>query len=203
MAFAHAHLILHRDLKPDNVMVGDFGEVMVMDWGIAKSLSAFADSSGAGTGPGSPPVPRPDTHPGTIVGTHGFMAPEQARGAGADLDERADVYGLGAIMLALLTRRETPIPAESAAAALAASSIPRPLRSICLRALAARPADRYPTAAALGEDVARYRGGQVVLAHTETALERVARVARVYRTPIVLVLAYMIMRTLVAFMIAR
>jgi serine/threonine protein kinase len=177
-------------LKPDNVMVGAFGEVMVLDWGVAKALSGTEGAAG---------------EPGTVLGTHGFMPPEQARGENHALDERADVYGLGVILLALLSNQDAPIAdGASAASALARfPSIPRPLRSICARALAADPASRYPSAAALGEDVARYRSGAAVLAHRETPLERTVRIAKVYRTPILLVLAYMIMRTVVAFMTGR
>ena len=167
VAFAHARRILHRDLKPDNVMVGSFGEVMVMDWGVAKTLSAGEEARAIPTEPMAVARPEPErttTSPGTVLGTRGFMPPEQARGEMDTLDERADVYGLGAILLALLTNREQPITLGStASAALAGStSIARPLQSICARALAERPADRYPSATALGEDVARYRAGQRV-----------------------------------------
>ena len=116
------------------------------------------------------------------------MAPEQARGETDRLDERADVYGLGGILSAMLKEPEAPI-----------GSIPRPLWSICARAMAESPDDRYSSASALGDDVARYRAGQAVQAHRETSFERAARVAKVYRTPIVLVLTYVIMRALVAF----
>ena len=208
VAFAHARRILHRDLKPDNVMVGSFGEVMVMDWGVAKTLSAGEEARAIPPEPMAVARPEPErttTSPGTVLGTHGFMPPEQARGEMDTLDERADVYGLGAILLALLTNREQPItPDTTASAALAGStSIARPLQSICARALAESPADRYPSATALGEDVARYRAGQKVEAHRETAWERTTRVAHLYRVPILLVLAYMIMRTIVAFVIGR
>ena len=207
VAFAHARRILHRDLKPDNVMVGSFGEVMVMDWGVAKTLSAAEENSNDSADAVAARLHSPwtATNPGTVLGTHGFMPPEQARGEINTLDERADIYGLGAILLALLTDREQPIqPGSTASAALASSpSIARPLRSICARALAERPADRYPSATALAEDVARYRAGEKVLAHRETVWERTSRVAHAYRVPILLVLAYMVMRTIVAFVIGR
>jgi serine/threonine protein kinase len=199
VAFAHARRILHRDLKPDNVMVGSYGEVMVMDWGVAKAMlpgdveRAVPESHAAVAGA--------STNHGTVLGTQGYMSPEQARGEVNELDERADIYGLGAILLTLLSTDavtgESGTPALTSVAGL--KSIPGPLRSICARALAASPADRYPSAAALGEDVARFRAGHAVRAHRETGLEQVARLARTYRTPILLVLAYIVMRALVAF----
>ena len=189
VAFAHARRILHRDLKPDNVMIGAFGEVMVMDWGVAKSLAA------------EEAVPREEA--GTVIGTRGFMAPEQAQGQVHNLDERSDVYGLGAILFALLTKREPPVSAGTPRADQRPRSVPRPLWSICVRALAAEPGDRYPSASALADDVRRHRAGQAVSAHRETAFERTTRVAKVYRTPILLVVAYVIMRALIALAIGR
>ncbi|MGH9146988.1 MAG: serine/threonine-protein kinase, partial [Vicinamibacterales bacterium] len=109
-AFAHARRILHRDLKPDNVMIGAFGEVMVMDWGVAKALD-HDDHNVAERNTFRLAVPDTalgGTDQGTILGTHGYMAPEQARGDTGNLDERADVYSLGAILLTLLAGQETP-----------------------------------------------------------------------------------------------
>ncbi len=206
VAFAHARRILHRDLKPDNVMVGSFGEVMVMDWGVAKTLTAAEDDDDRSPGQTTSETAHRDrtaTNPGTVLGTHGFMPPEQARGDMQALDERADVYGLGAILFALLTDRDEPAAMPASAALAGSASIPRPLRSICARALAEDPDHRYASATALGEDVARFRAGQKVDAHRENVWERTSRVARVYQVPILLVLAYMIMRTIVAFVIGR
>jgi serine/threonine-protein kinase len=128
------------------------------------------------------------------------MAPEQARGDVATVDERADVYSLGAILLALVANSAAAIRQDGEAATIAASltAAPPPLRSICARALAADHRERYRSAAELGEEIARYRAGDAVRAHRETALERAVRVARRYRMPILLVLTYMIMRALVA-----
>jgi hypothetical protein len=123
------------------------------------------------------------------------MAPEQARGEAADVDERADVYGLGAMLFLLLTDR---IPDADPRSRLRLMRVPRPLAAICARALEAEPSKRYETVIALAEDVARYRDNRRVHAHRETALEQVVRFARTYRTAILLVLAYIVMRAAVA-----
>ena len=193
VAFAHAHGCIHRDLKPDNVMIGSFGEVMVMDWGVARLSGAEPD-----TGSADAAWINDGTQPGTIVGTVGFMPPEQARGASASIDERADVYSLGAILYLLLAGEVPARESDAAAAIRHRGDVPRALRSIAARALAASPDDRYRTVAALGNDVACFRAGQAVEAHAETLVERTTRFARTYRTAILLVLAYIVMRTLVA-----
>jgi eukaryotic-like serine/threonine-protein kinase len=154
VSFAHAQGVVHRDLKPENVMVGSFGEVLVMDWGVATLLESDNDH--------------------VVVGTPGFMAPEQSRGVA---DTRADVFALGAILTAMLS---TPIP--------------RALRAIAARAQADRMDHRYATVSELAADVVRFRDGQKVDAYRESVAERLARVYRRHRLPILLVLAYMVMR---------
>ena len=188
VAFAHAHGVVHRDLKPENVMVGAFGEVLVLDWGIAKVL-------GAGDEP--PPAAMPAragdaerTQPGAILGTPGYMAPEQARGESAAADERSDVYALGGVLRFLLAGRgPRDAGAEDAA-------IPRPLRSVCRRALDPMPERRYASVGELAADVARHEAGERVLAHRESLPERLGRFVERYRTPIALVAAYLLMRLL-------
>src|SRR5262245_13723505 len=101
VAYAHSRGILHRDLKPDNIMVGAFGEVQVMDWGLAKVLDRPGEE---GTVHPASDV-RLQTQAGTVAGTPAYMAPEQARGEVGQLDARADVFGLGAILCAILTGR--------------------------------------------------------------------------------------------------
>ena len=155
VSFAHAQGIVHRDLKPENVMIGRFGEVLVMDWGVATVLGNGASDT-------------------AVVGTPGFMAPEQSRGVA---DTRADVFALGAILTAML-----------------ATPVPRALRAIAARAQADNLDHRYGTVSDLSADVVRFRDGQRVEAYHESPAERLARVYRRHRLPILLVLAYMAMR---------
>jgi serine/threonine protein kinase len=194
VGFAHAQGIVHRDLKPSNVMVGSFGEVLVLDWGIAR-VTRDGEAGGCGD-----PVPdavtdgpretdAADTAPGTVLGTPGFMAPEQAQGWHHLVDARTDVYALGAILRAL-------VQAEPGS-----GRVPRALVSIWSRAMAAEPDQRYHSAAALAADVARFLDGEPIQAHRESPLERAGRFFRKYQTAIVLVLTYLLIRFL--FLAAR
>jgi eukaryotic-like serine/threonine-protein kinase len=196
VAFAHSRGVLHRDLKPPNVMVGPFGEVLVMDWGVAKivsgaavtgSVSADGGSSASATGSsGSKSETRApaDTAHGSVLGTPGFMAPEQARGEVAQLDSRADIYSLGAILKFLAAT-----PASS-------GKIPRRLVAIIAKAMAQEPQSRYPSAQALAYDVAGYLDGLPISAYPEGIFERAVRIASRNRVAVVLVLAYLVMRIL-------
>ena len=178
VGFAHAQGIIHRDLKPANIMVGGFGEVLVLDWGIARVLgSAEAEpvDGAAATGVGGAEI----TAAGTVLGTPGFMAPEQAQGTMGQVDARSDVWALGAILRGL-----------------AGVATPPPLASICRQATAPLPGDRYESAAELSADVARFLDGAPVRAHRESLAERAGRLYLKYQTPIILVLSYLAMRLL-------
>src|SRR5262249_29516287 len=101
VGYAHSRGVIHRDLKPHNVMVGAFGEVQVMDWGLAKERGAPAENRRAASSAGA----SGQTAAGTVLGTPSYMSPEAARGEVDRVDERADVFGLGAILCVLLTGR--------------------------------------------------------------------------------------------------
>jgi eukaryotic-like serine/threonine-protein kinase len=194
VGFAHARGVIHRDLKPSNVMVGSFGEVLVLDWGIARLTIEPGLVAATGVGPAeiSPPVTSTDpadTAPGTVLGTPGFMAPEQAQGRHDLVDARTDVFALGAILRALLRPER------------GSGHVAPPLVSVWTRAMSPDPGERYPSAAALAADITRFLDGGPVEAHQESILERSARVFRKYQTAIVLVLTYLLIRFL--FLAAR
>jgi len=189
VAFAHAHSVVHRDLKPQNLMLGPFGEVLVMDWGVAKEI-----------GDGQRPA---DEATGVILGTPGYMAPEQARGEAELIDERADVHALGAILYFLLCGQAPVHDHRAASGANAVTpprqfdpSIPRPLEAVCLKALAPDRAKRYGSAEALAADVADFLDRRRVQAYPEGIFEATLRLGMKYRTVLCLLLAYLIVRIL-------
>jgi len=205
VAFAHAAGIVHRDLKPSNVMVGQFGEVLVLDWGVARVL-ARVDRGGG------PAARAADRHPdgagdgtsgGTRMGTAGFMAPEQAHGDSSNAGPPADVYALGALLFWMWTGSPAPGDLNDLPRSLGAVS-PAPskrLAAIIRKCLSPAPADRYASAKELVDDLARYRQGAAVSAYRETALERAGRWLIRYQTFVWLVLSYLVMR--VAFALLR
>jgi eukaryotic-like serine/threonine-protein kinase len=187
VAFAHAAGVIHRDLKPQNVMLGAFGEVLVLDWGVAKLRGqSVAATDASGVQPTGE-----NTATGAVMGTPGYMAPEQLTGHSAAVDERADVFGLGGILCFLLTGDHPPPGLPEGERWLA---VPAPLRAICERARAAVPELRYRSASELAADVANYLDSLPVTAHHEGLFERGRRVAARHRTALLLVLAYLVMR---------
>ncbi|MBK9035826.1 MAG: serine/threonine protein kinase [Myxococcales bacterium] len=202
MAYAHGQGVIHRDLKPRNVVVGEFGETVVIDWGLAKELGG-ADLevtpdpdrpmpvSGGDAGP-SGSASFGDTVVGEVLGTPAYMPPEQANGVA--VDARADVYAIGALLYHLLTGR-APYQADSTAELLAAvfAGPPVALRAlapeaaselvaIVERSMARDPAARYPTARDLAEDLRRFQNGQLVGAHRYSLRHLVRRWIRRNRT---------------------
>ena len=189
--FAHARGFIHRDLKPDNVMIGAFGEVLVMDWGLAKI--GVTSLAGRETEIATAVQPTQNasgvTGQGSVLGTRGYMSPEQARGD-IEIDRRTDIFSLGAILTFMLTGSA---PAELP---MASGSVPRPLRAICEKAMALDPNARYQSAREMTADITHYLNGEPVSAYPEGLVERSGRVFARHRTAVVLVAVYLVVRVL-------
>jgi tetratricopeptide (TPR) repeat protein len=194
VAFAHSRGVAHRDLKPSNVMVGQFGETYVMDWGLAKVGPGAEAAPSDGGGAARPSGPALLTAAGDVLGTPPYMAPEQARGDTARVGPAADIYALGAILYHLLTGR-MPFGEEgadtSSAGVLARvvvgppvpvtqldRSAPQELVAICEKAMARALEERYPSVAALGDDLRAFRDMRVVAAYEAGALAELRKWVR-------------------------
>jgi serine/threonine protein kinase len=182
VAYAHSRGVIHRDLKPANVMVGRFGEVYVMDWGLARVVGRpdghdlRIAEDGVATERGEVRATAPDspllTADGTVIGTPAYVSPEQLGGARDELDGRTDVYSLGAMLYELITGRmpfcalgEFTPPRQVLAArvdgpptpvAALAPATPSDLIAVCEKAMALRPGERYATPLEMAEDLERY-----------------------------------------------
>jgi len=187
VAFAHAHGVIHRDLKPQNIMIGAFGEVLVLDWGVAKVLGRGFSRMNT------------DWEEGTVIGTRDYMSPEQARGEIEQLDERADIYSLGAVLYFLLTNK----PPGEARPRSVNSAVSKTAEAICLKAMARAAGERYSSALELSADIAHLLDAEPVSAYRESAFERVSRWTAKNRFLVLLVLAYLLMRIFFALTAGR
>jgi serine/threonine-protein kinase len=221
LAYTHSRGVIHRDLKPANVMVGAFGEVQVMDWGLAKLLGQEPTTGEAPAGVVAASTlytgrtageEDSATRAGTVLGTPAYMPPEQARGQVNHLDERCDVFGLGAILCEILTglppyrgsREQVMALASQGDLADARGRLERcgadpELAKLALRCLAFQPLERPANAGAVAESVTAYRAGVEQRAR-QAELERAAAQARVgeerKRRRLVVVLAVVVLLAL-------
>ncbi|PKL76329.1 MAG: hypothetical protein CVV27_10835 [Candidatus Melainabacteria bacterium HGW-Melainabacteria-1] len=206
MAYAHSRQVIHRDLKPANIMIGPYGDVYVLDWGIArrfkdKDPQLFETSECHAS---DQPVNSfafnelsdltqiDQTQAGQILGTPRYMSPQQAAGRNAELDGRSDLFSLGLILYELLTLK----PAFKASSAIellkkvlkvelepmlppnAKWPIPAPLKAIVARATGRKPDDRYPDVESMAQDIRRYLNGEKVQAYAEPWIWRGLRLLR-------------------------
>ncbi|MCC6737878.1 MAG: protein kinase [Planctomycetia bacterium] len=172
MAYAHDRGVIHRDLKPANIMLGDYGEVYVVDWGLARKVGTAPEPAARAAVPAASAQLTLD---GEIMGTPSYMSPEQADGRIQELDRRTDVYSLGAVLHEILTLRppfegktavETirkvklgGVAPPSRAPAAGSAPIPPELDAICLRALSLRPGDRFQSALELHHEIQLFLEG--------------------------------------------
>ncbi|HUJ57895.1 MAG TPA: protein kinase [Kofleriaceae bacterium] len=185
LAYAHSEGVIHRDLKPSNVLIGEFGETVVIDWGLAKELGAPSDAKESMS---LRAQASDETASGSVVGTPAYMPPEQARGE--PVDQRADVYALGALLYKVLTgeapyhgdtsaevieqvRAGPPVPVQDRE-----PGAPPDLIAIVRKAMARDPDARYPDCGALAQDLKRFQTGQLVAAHRYTAGQLFVRFVR-------------------------
>ncbi len=201
LAYAHDRGVVHRDIKPANIMIGAYGEVVVMDWGVARiqhagavrtERAARAGARSARRGAEVSVDPTVLTQDGDVVGTPGYMPPEQARGDSAAIGPAADVYAVGAVIYELLTgtppvrgRTLTEIISRTISASIrrpslarADRAIPASLEAVAMKALAAEPAARYPDARALSLDLQAFLAGRSVSALKDGFWPAVRRLVR-------------------------
>jgi eukaryotic-like serine/threonine-protein kinase len=198
IAYAHSRGVLHRDLKPGNIMLGKYGETLVVDWGLAKPLVPTDPNLQAESLLLRPHAASAsaETVAGAALGTPQFMSPEQAAGRLDQLGPATDVYSLGATLYALLTGLapftdsdvgqvlckveggDFPLPRK------VRHDVPAPLEAVCLKAMARRPEYRYLTPRALADDLEHWLADEPVSAYREPWNDRAGRWARRHRTAV-------------------
>jgi non-specific serine/threonine protein kinase/serine/threonine-protein kinase len=198
MAYAHSRGILHRDLKPANIMLGDYGETLVVDWGLAKPFERTERErvTGEQTLPPASAGAAAGTLPGVARGTPAYMSPEQAEGRWDELGPASDLFSLGATLYALLVGRP-PFQGRTAQEALQRArrcefppprqvgrDVPGALEAVCLKAMAREPEGRYATALELAADVERWLADEPVSALREPLAARARRWARKHPGPV-------------------
>jgi serine/threonine-protein kinase len=193
--YAHSRGVLHRDIKPGNVIVGRHGETLVVDWGLAKPLGKVEPGHDTGERTLMPASASgsAETLPGSALGTPAYMSPEQAAGDLDRLGSRSDVYSLGATLYCLLTGR-APFDGEAgevlrkvqrgefAPPRRVDPSIDKALEAVCLKAMATRPEDRYPSCRALADDVERWMADEPVAGWREPWTRTLVRWLTRHRT---------------------
>jgi tetratricopeptide (TPR) repeat protein/tRNA A-37 threonylcarbamoyl transferase component Bud32 len=203
VAYAHSRGVLHRDLKPGNVMLGKYGETLVVDWGLAKAVGRAEpepDNSEETLRPSSGSAVAV-TQAGTALGTPAYMSPEQAAGRLDLLGPASDIYSLGATLYAVLTGL-VPFPGRDQDDLLqrvqrgevvpprrVQPSVPAALEAVCLKAMALRPQDRYVTALALAADVEHWLADEPVSAYREPLVVRAGRWMRRHKPAVAAVVA--------------
>jgi WD40 repeat protein len=170
LAYAHANAIVHRDIKPANILVGDYGETVVIDWGLAKDVHGSESDENAGQSD-APPDSGDLTQAGAVLGTPAFMSPEQSQGLSVDF--RTDIYALGIVL------RDIIAPRHESRSPLGRWERSE-LMSIAQRATAQDPKERYDSMTAFAEDIRHCLSSQRVHAHRYSLLQRAWRLSRAH-----------------------
>jgi tetratricopeptide (TPR) repeat protein/tRNA A-37 threonylcarbamoyl transferase component Bud32 len=205
IGYAHSRGVLHRDIKPGNVIVGKHGETLVVDWGLAKATGKSDPSAGERTLLPSSASGSSETLPGSALGTPAYMSPEQADGNLEALGPRSDVFSLGATLYCLLTGRP-PVEGDDIGSVLRAvqrgefapprqvePSIDPALAAVCQKAMALQPAHRYATPKELVEEIERWMADEPVTAWREPFTRRARRWGRRNRTAVATLAATVLM----------
>jgi serine/threonine-protein kinase len=189
MSFAHSRGVLHRDLKPDNIMIGHHNEVYVMDWGICRLIHSGEGSATMPAAPGNGSVPDDRMATQAAIGTPAYMSPEQANGRNEELDARSDLYTLGLILFEIVTLRRARQGGHAQVVLARAASgrieqlvhhdprtrLARELKAIVAKATAVDRLDRYESVAELAADLRRYLRGDAVAAAPDNIVQKAAR----------------------------
>jgi serine/threonine protein kinase len=213
VAYAHSRAVVHRDLKPANIMLGDFGETMVVDWGLAKPLGRMAESDNSAEGPLVPSGSggTDSTSPGGVKGTLAYMSPEQARGE--EVTPASDTYSLGATLYSVLTGKAPFRGAKmEVLEAVRTGRFPKPrslrpgvpagLEAICLKAMALRPEQRFTSVRELAAELERWLNDEPLHCHREPWHDRGRRWARRHRVTVGMLVAGLIMLAIASFPLA-
>jgi serine/threonine protein kinase len=214
--YAHSRGVLHRDLKPSNIMLGEYGETLIVDWGLAKVMRDDDTQQVTPVSDESPLLPNLnqaadiDTAIGTTLGTPAYMSPEQAAGQMEELSPACDIYSLGATLYAILTG-DAPFAKDKVADVLdrvragrfaaprsRRPQVPRELEAVCLKAMARDPKERYGSALQLADDIEAWLADETVSAYRTPVVDRVRRWGRRHRTSVLVTLAAVIVAMLVA-----